>query len=128
MSSKKVRHVKRWTPFERVDPATVHASIPDNCETVYANSRWIVFVFAIAATWMGRARLVMFRKAKRRGIAQHSWADFQRAKNELFGRSALAVEFYPPENDLVDVADVYWLWVVLEPKPDIYRQWKGWVE
>ena len=40
-----------------------------------------------------------------------SWAEKQQIKDELFGRRRCAVEVYPTEDRLVDVADVYHLWV-----------------
>lgn len=40
-----------------------------------------------------------------------SWADKQQIKDELFGKSRTAIEVFPSESRLVDVADVYHLWV-----------------
>ena len=36
----------------------------------------------------------------------------QEIKDELFGSRAVAVEVYPPKKNLVDVADIYHLWVL----------------
>jgi len=44
----------------------------------------------------------------------HSWSDLQRIKNELIGNDRMAVEVYPREEDLVDSANMYHLWVFPE--------------
>lgn len=40
-----------------------------------------------------------------------TWSDKQAIKDELFGKNRCAVEVYPTEDRLVDVANVYHLWV-----------------
>ena len=42
------------------------------------------------------------------------WRDKQRIKNELFGKERVAVEVMPPEEKLVDGADMYHIWVFPE--------------
>ena len=39
------------------------------------------------------------------------WAEKQMIKNELFGEDRVAIEVYPKQDMLVDVCDVYHLWV-----------------
>lgn len=39
------------------------------------------------------------------------WAEKQMIKNELFGEDRIAIEVYPRQDMLVDVCDVYHLWV-----------------
>lgn len=39
------------------------------------------------------------------------WAVKQQIKNELFGEKRLAIEVFPKQKNLVDVMDVYHLWV-----------------
>jgi hypothetical protein len=46
-----------------------------------------------------------------------SWADKQRIKNELVGEEYTAIEAYPATQNLVNFANVYWLYVLpLEAK------------
>lgn len=45
------------------------------------------------------------------GSGDMGWAEKQQIKNELFGENRDAVEVYPKEKNLVDVCDVYHLWV-----------------
>ena len=40
------------------------------------------------------------------------WAVKQEIKNELFGERATAIEVFPDERNLVDVCDVYHLWIL----------------
>lgn len=39
------------------------------------------------------------------------WAEKMQIKNELFGEDRFAIEVYPKQDKLVDVSDVYHLWV-----------------
>lgn len=43
---------------------------------------------------------------------QPNWAEKQQIKNDLFGDEGLAVEVFPKESELVDLADMYHLWVL----------------
>lgn len=45
------------------------------------------------------------------GTGEISWAMKQQIKNELFGENRFAIEIFPKQKNLVDVCDVYHLWV-----------------
>ncbi len=45
------------------------------------------------------------------GTGDFTWAEKMAIKNELFGENRAAVEVYPKTKNLVDVCDVYHLWV-----------------
>ena len=45
------------------------------------------------------------------GEREISWAVKQEIKNELFGENRVAIEVYPKQKNLVDVCDVYHLWI-----------------
>lgn len=45
------------------------------------------------------------------GSGDISWSEKMQIKNELFGENRFAVEVYPKQKNLVDVSDVYHLWV-----------------
>ena len=47
----------------------------------------------------------------RYGENEVSWSLKMEIKNELFGENRLAIEVYPKARNLVDVMDVYHLWV-----------------
>lgn len=40
------------------------------------------------------------------------WIEKQRIKNEIFGKDACAIEVFPKEEDLVDSAYMYHIWVL----------------
>ena len=40
----------------------------------------------------------------------HDWSELQRIKNELCGDDCVAVEVFPPADDLLDSANIYHLW------------------
>lgn len=52
------------------------------------------------------------------GSGGFTWSEKQQIKDELFGENRAAVEVYPKADRLVDVADVYHLWV-FDKKIDI---------
>jgi hypothetical protein len=41
-----------------------------------------------------------------------SWPEMQRIKNELAGADATAIEVYPPQDHVVDEADMFHIWVL----------------
>lgn len=45
------------------------------------------------------------------GSADIPWAEKMAIKNELFGEDRLAIEVFPKQKNLVDVMDIYHLWV-----------------
>ena len=45
------------------------------------------------------------------GSGGFSWSEKQKIKDELFGENRDAIEVYPKQKYLVDVCDVYHLWV-----------------
>lgn len=45
------------------------------------------------------------------GSSGFTWSEKQQIKNELFGENRAAVEVFPKQDRLVDVMDVYHLWV-----------------
>lgn len=45
------------------------------------------------------------------GTGEVTWAQKMRIKNELFGENRFAIEVFPKQKNLVDVCDVYHLWV-----------------
>ena len=45
------------------------------------------------------------------GSSDISWAEKMQIKNELFGENRFAIEVFPKAKNLVDVCDVYHLWV-----------------
>lgn len=45
------------------------------------------------------------------GTGEVSWSEKMQIKNELFGENRFAIEVFPKQKNLIDVCDVYHLWV-----------------
>ena len=45
------------------------------------------------------------------GSGEVTWSQKMQIKNELFGENRFAIEVFPKQKNLVDVCDVYHLWV-----------------
>ena len=77
----------------------------------YVNNRYSVQVSTQITDWGDVTHLWIRRHDSER---IHSWADLQRIKNEVRpdGHERTAVEVYPRDAELVDVANMYHLWVL----------------
>jgi hypothetical protein len=53
----------------------------------------------------------------------HDWRDLQKIKNELVGPEHEALELYPAESRVVDMANQYHLWVFKDPEVVIPVGW-----
>lgn len=61
------------------------------------------------------AAIIQLRKGKNQfsvnGEREIPWRVKQEIKNELFGENRIAIEVFPKKKNLVDVMDVYHLWI-----------------
>jgi hypothetical protein len=84
-------------------------------QSLHRNSFYVVQVYEFASSeyTVGFERMTMLHLIIRRidGAAIHKWRDLQRIKNEIVGPDRVAVEVYPPEEQLVDQANLTHLWV-----------------
>ena len=92
---------------ELLRSASRHA-IAATCTRAWRNRRFVVLLYPIDTAWglvlHLHVRVVDTGNAPR-------WAELQRVKAELLGPERLAIEVYPPAEQLVDDADAYHLWV-----------------
>jgi hypothetical protein len=79
----------------------------------YANNRYIVMVMDNAETDKGPAIRAMIQTVDDRPIQNH-WSELQRIKNEIFGEQVTAIEYFPPQSELVDKHNIYWIWIFLD--------------
>lgn len=87
----------------------------------YKNNHFAVMIDDERETTQGKARLVMIRRHDEKVIPNH-WSEIQRIKTELFGPETMAVEYYPKHSELMDVANIYWIFIYPEgviPVPDM---------
>lgn len=63
-------------------------------------------------TTHGPAICAMVQAIDAQPIKNH-WRELQRIKREIFG-DVMAIEYYPSDFDLIDDANIYWLWIFPE--------------
>lgn len=78
---------------------------------VFKNNRYVVMINDNAPMTGGITAIrAMVQRHDDKPIPSH-WREMQAIKSELFGPEVLAVEYYPPESELMDCANIYWLWI-----------------
>ena len=99
-------------PAGRLEPIDLDTqNAPEWMTRAYKNNRYVVMINDNATIMGITASKAMVQRHDDKPIPGH-WRQLQNIKNEIFGRDATAVEFYPPESELEDVANIYWLWVI----------------
>ena len=78
-------------------------------DRVFQNPKYIAQLFYGREVIGRRATKVMIRRSDSAPI--YSWSDLFRIKNEIFGEEAEAVQMFPKKSELVDEANLYWIWV-----------------
>lgn len=59
-------------------------------------------------------KILHLKISRNDGINPIAWEDLQQLKNEFAGEHVQAIEFYPPEKHLVNMAPVRHLWCFLD--------------
>ena len=105
-----------WNEFSDVTEEAIKRHIELNGritsrfpDQVFQNNIYTVQVFNFKCEW-GHVRKAMIRRNDE--LPEHNWLKIQRIKNEVFGEDVVALEVYPKQRNLVDVANLYWLWVL----------------
>ena len=66
-------------------------------------------------------QIIQSEAGKLLGIRRHDqstdipWSHKQRIKNEIFGCESQAIEIFPPQDVLIDGANMFWLWILDTP-------------
>lgn len=103
-----------WGTWERVDYSKApKAIVPKGLTLAYRNNIFSVQVYErkISGT-DDKALLAGIRCHLAENSHKMTWAQKQRIKNEIFGAERVAFEVYPPESELVDQSDMYWIWIM----------------
>jgi hypothetical protein len=95
--------------FKAVDLSTV-SFVPMGMTRSFKNNRYVVMIFDLSRVTTGFAIQVLIQKIDNTPIINH-WAEIQKIKNEIFGEEVTAVEYYPPQSQLVDKHNIYWIWI-----------------
>lgn len=105
----------KWDKFvlaNTVDHGKGSVPTTETDTPIYVNSRYQVSVFDHPETQLGHVVCLCIKSNE--NDAYHDWRDFQRIKNELIGPEKEAIEIYPAESRLVDTANQYHLWVLMD--------------
>lgn len=117
MNKMELRRLARapWSAWERRDttPEQMQRFRRGPMWRPYAllNNRYSIQLSDEATDW----GLVLHLWVRRHdGEMVRSWSDLQRIKNEIAGPSRVALEVFPPADELVDEANMAHLWVLPE--------------
>lgn len=89
----------------------ITAKVPEGLVRFVKNNRYSVQFFHHETEW-GQVEQLVVRRHDQKPV--HSWVDMQRIKDELAGCDRVAIEVFPTQEQLVDQANVYHLWVLPE--------------
>lgn len=95
--------------FVEVDFAQMKAA-PKWMTRCFRNHKYIVMIMDGCLTTQGNAVRAMIQKHDDLPILNH-WSEIQRIKNEIFGKEVMAIEYYPPESELENEHNIYWIWI-----------------
>lgn len=84
--------------------------VPYKVDQVFKNNKYIVQCFHDRSVLGRMATKCMIRRSDSAKVM--AWLDLQRIKNEIFGESSTAIQIFPPQGELVDDFNIYWLWVL----------------
>lgn len=109
---------KGWNEFEDVTREAIekhrllndHLS-PNYPDQVFKNNLYIVQVFNNVNRFGRYYKKLMIRRSDSEVVRDFS--TLQKIKNEVLGEDVEAIQFFPRESELTDVANLYWLWVEL---------------
>lgn len=94
--------------FIQIDLSSL--SHPDFIDRAYMNNRFVVMITDNQKIGNQTAIRAMIQRHDDKPIPNH-WKEIQSIKNEIFGLEEVAVEFYPRQRNVVDDANIYWIWI-----------------
>jgi hypothetical protein len=83
-------------------------------EEIWHNETYQVAVIRYTQPPFGDCMQINIRR-RDGNVIFRDWRDFQDIKNQLAGPECEAIELYPAESRLIDTANKYHLWVILDP-------------
>lgn len=104
-----------WNKFKEITSEAVARHLELNHgssfrpDVVFQNNKYIVQVFLNVKRNFRTYDKVMIRRSDSQPI--YNWNDLFRIKNEIFGPEIEAVQFFPKCSELIDEANLYWLWI-----------------
>lgn len=104
------RVLKTLSPLFTLTDLSTKNNVPDWMTRCFQNNRFLVMIDDNAKTTHGKAIRAMVQKHDDTPIINH-WHAMQQIKNEIFGSETMAIEYYPAESCLVDLHNIYWMWI-----------------
>lgn len=103
-----------WNEWEDCTQQMFQISIARNRRVIpdkaLKNNKYIVQIFYKNRGMFGKFfDKYMIRRSDSEPVKD--WHDIQRIKNEIIGEDREAFQIFPKQKELVDVANLYWLWV-----------------
>jgi hypothetical protein len=89
------------------------AFVPKGMTRAYRNNRYTVMIYDNKETTHGPATQVLIQNHTDTPIIKH-WSEIQRIKNEIFGPEVMAIEYFPPESELINQHNIYWIFIFPE--------------
>lgn len=107
---------RNW--YQGIDPKTIQSRfeiyhgewMPQLDRYWFSDDGYSVMSRLINTEW-GKVEHVTIQNSLLKG-GDVPWSIKQEIKNEIFGENRVAIEIFPSENRLVDVMDVYHLWIL----------------
>ncbi len=99
-----------WEPLKVVNGVVGHPDALPGLVRAYNNHTYSVQVFAVVESRLGLVTPLGIRRHDQ-GL-NFPWYDLQRIKNEVTDPERAAIEVFPAESDLVDDANMRWMWVL----------------
>jgi hypothetical protein len=107
---------QEWNLFADVTETAYHktetlAANPEyRPDRVFQNNHYIVQVFYERKILGHKAHKLMIRRSDAQPVV--AWHDLQRIKDEIYSPDHEAIQFFPRRSQLIDDANIYWLWVL----------------
>ena len=91
-----------WETLTKLNPDRMRQDCPG--DEIWENSVYL----AMATVRQGHVKFIQVQRQD--GKAVRDWRDMQRIKNQIAGEEIDAYELYPPESELADSGNTYWIW------------------
>ena len=107
---------RNW--YQGIDPKTLQSKfeiyhgewMPQLDRYWFSDDGYSVMSRLISTEW-GKVEHITIQNSKMK-CGDVPWSVKQEIKNELFGENRIAIEIFPAQNRLVDIMDVYHLWLL----------------
>lgn len=99
-----------WRDLERATPVVRGVPVDIADEELWANDEYAVTKRVMKSNEEGQPDAIHLSIRRQDRLPCRDWRDFQRIKNQLAGPEWEAMEIYPAESRMVDMANQYHLW------------------